>query len=125
MTFRSSDYPQSDAAEVVDRNQAISLARELAIIHQRDVLQIDPAHWDNLDQSLKALYTESARLALHWCSLDWRHAARNSAEDTADLCLQVGDHASDKLASRLINAYFYTLIGDTLTDAQRRRLFRD
>ena len=123
MTFRSRDYPQSDAAEVVDRNQAIDLARELAIIHQRDVLQIDPQHWNNLDQSLKALYTESARLALHWCSLDWRQAARNSAEDTADLCLQVGDHASDKLAGRVTNSYFYTLIGDTLTDAQRRRLF--
>ena len=125
MTFRSSDYPESDVAEVADRNLAISFARELANIHQRDALQIDPQHWDNLDQSLKSMYTEAARLALHWCSLDWRAAARHSAENAADLCLAVGDHASDKLAARVISAYIYTLIGDTLTDGQRRRLFRE
>jgi hypothetical protein len=125
VTFARGDYPKSDIAEVVDRNLAIRVAEHLSMIHQRDCLQVSPREFKYLDPATRALYTEAARLALHWCGAHWRLAARESAADVADISLAVGDQAADRHAERIVNAFVYTLIGDTLSEPQRRRLFGD
>lgn len=123
--FDRSDYPDSKVAEIADRNLSIRLAETIAVIHQRDVLHIHAVHLEYLDPTLRRLYSEAARLALHWCGEHWRQAARDSAADVADISLAGGDPATDRHAERIVNAFLYTLIGDTLTEPQRRRLFGD